>query len=330
MPEETSHYGRIRRWMRALIVTCLISTIFCFYSLWADTDSGLLLALISALLSCIITFRLYFFDVFMLFNTPLHSPALRNEEQYPEGKLSRFLMATPDLLWRIRYAGREVESLNDSYADIHPGARAKNIRITSLFPAWVARQYLEALIEVQSQGKIKCFEYRLPLKDNKTAIFEARIQPFSDEDCIATICDITASKMAEEALFSQQLFLYQIIDSSPLIIFVRDRFGRFLILNQTAQHTLGHEALVLSHLALTDDQALFTAGDQEVFAEGHTVHLLDYIVQANGKKEWFEVTKVPLIREKETYVLVTAMNITHLKLAEKISWEKEEYCTQAI
>ena len=324
MLEETSQYNQVRRWILALILSCLTSAFFCFYTFWADTDTGLLLALMSALLSCIIGVRLYLFDIFLLFTSYAHLTGQGHPDKNLGTNLNRFLQASPDLLWRIRYAGREVDSLNNNYADIHPGNDLLNARITTLFPARVARQYLEALIAVQSRGITKCFEYQLPLQDNKMVTFEARVQPFSEEDCIATIRDITALKEAEETLFDQQLFTHQVLDSSPFLVFVRDKFGRFLILNQAAQQTLGHDALVQSHLATIDGSGLFPAGEKDVFEEGHSVRLVDYIIRPTGEKRWFEVTKIPLIREKQVYVLVTAIDITHLKLAEKCLAESEE------
>jgi PAS domain S-box-containing protein len=329
MPEETSQYRQVKRWMCGLVISCLISAFFCFYTFWVETDTGLLLALMTALLSCIIGIRLYLFDIFVLFNN-MHFSRHRHADKKLSENLNQFLSASPDLFWRIRYAGREVESLNNNYADIHPGSDSFNARITTLFPARVARQYLEALIEVQSQGIMKRFEYQLPLQNNKTMTFEARIQPFSDEDCIATIRDITALKDTEETLFNQQLFVHQVMDSSPFLVFVRDRVGRFLILNQATQRTLGHDALVQSHLAIQEGNPLFSAGEQDVLEEGHSIRLIDHILLPNGEQRWFEVTKVPLIREKEVYILVTAIDITHLKLAEKSLAESEKNCSRII
>ena len=325
MPEEMSLYRQVRRWMGVLIGSCLISAFFCFYTFWVDTDTGLLLALMGALFSCIIGIRLYLFDIFVLFNST-HFARHGSADKKLAENLNQFFLASPDLFWRIRYADREVVSLNNNYADIHPGSDSLNARITTLFPARVARQYLEALIEVQSQGVMKCFEYPLSLQNNNTVTFEARIQPFSDEDCIAMIRDITALKETEETLFNQQLFVHQVMDSSPFLVFVRDRVGRFLIMNQATQRTLGHEALVQSHLATYEDHALFFAGEQEVLEEGHSLRLIDHIVLPTGETRWFEVTKVPLMREKEVYVLVTALDITHLKLAEISLAESEKNC----
>ncbi|GGP18049.1 hypothetical protein GCM10010970_02880 [Silvimonas iriomotensis] len=66
----------------------------------------------------------------------------------------------PDLVWRIDYANRTVTPLNEATAQFHPSASDGNGRLSGLFPARVSRQYLEALISVQSTQVQQQFEYR--------------------------------------------------------------------------------------------------------------------------------------------------------------------------
>ena len=319
----------IRYWMMSLIAICMASVVFCIFTLFFDAEIGLLLTLMSGLLGAIIGLRIYWFDLFFLLNpNPLTTEHPTSEKELL-AHIDRFLSASPDLFWRIHYASREVHNLSDKEISGHPSYShiMKNARITAIFPARVARQYLEALIEVQSQGITKCFEYQLPLSDKKMKTFEARIQPFSERDCIATIRDITAIKEAEKTLFDQQLFVNQIMDSTPFLFFVRDKHGRFIMLNQTAQQILGHDMLVNSHLALLEGENIpFESAEYEVLEENQIVRLVDHIILPSGEKRWFEVSKTPLVREKETYVLLTAIDITHLIHAEKLlTKHKEEY-----
>lgn len=327
--KKVSANNSIRYWMVSLIFACFISVACGVFTLLIDSEIGLLLALMSGLIAFIIGLRVYWFDLFFLLNS---APSQSSKDELSQ-HINHFLLASPDLFWRIHYASREVYSLNEKNFSAHPSHNhiTKNARITSLFPARVARQYLEALIEVQSQGVTKCFEYQLPLSDKQMKTFEARVQPFSTMDCIATIRDITTLKETEKALFDQQLFVNQVMDSSPFLFFVRDKHGRFLMLNQTAQHILGHEALVQSHLAITDGENIpFEAAEYDVLEEKQTVSLVDHVILPNGEKRWFEVCKTPLIREKETYVLVTAIDITHLITAEKILTQSKEDYTRMI
>lgn len=327
--QKHSMNNPIRYWMMSLIVICMACVGFCVFTLFIDSEIGLLLTLMSGLIGAIIGLRIYWFDLFFLLNPNPLSPEHPTSENELLAHLDRFLSASPDLFWRIHYASREVHTLNEKEISAHPGYShiTKNARITAIFPARVARQYLEALIEVQSQGITRCFEYQLPLSDKKIKTFEARIQPFSERDCIATIRDITSIKETEKTLFDQQLFVNQIMDSTPFLFFVRDKHGRFLMLNQTAQQILGHGTLVDSHLALIDGENIpFEAAEYEVLEEKQTIRLVDYIILPSGEKRWFEVSKTPLVREKETFVLLTAIDITHLINAERVlTQHKEEY-----
>ncbi|MBB5189560.1 PAS domain S-box-containing protein [Silvimonas terrae] len=225
----------------------------------------------------------------------------------------------PDLVWRIDYANRTVTSLNEATAQFHPSACDGNGRLSGLFPARVSRQYLEALISVQSTQVQQQFEYRLGNgNESGQHVFEARLLPLSPGECLAVIRDITQMKATEEALFQQQLFVHQIIDSSPNLIFVRDKHGRFLLVNRATQTTLGHELLVQSHLAAHDQAMPFTTGDTEVLEHGETVRIVDHWTLPNGRTHWFDITKQPLVREGDVYILSIAIDITHVKAAEAL------------
>ncbi len=223
----------------------------------------------------------------------------------------------PDLVWRIDYANRTVTPLNQAGATHHPTAHGGNERLSGLFPARVSRQYLEALISVQSAQTLQQFEYRLGNgAEDSQRVFEARLLPLSAGECLAVIRDITQMKATEEALFNQQLFVHQIIDSSPNLIFVRDKHGRFLLVNRATQTTLGHELLVQSHLAVHDTRLPFTLGDTDVLELGETVRIVDHWTLPNGRTHWFDITKQPLVRDGDVYILSIAIDITHVKAAE--------------
>ncbi|MFC7420360.1 PAS domain-containing protein [Iodobacter arcticus] len=227
-----------------------------------------------------------------------------------------FPACLPDLVWCISFANRSVNPLNQSFANIHPQANAENKKISSLFPARISRQYLEALISVQSTQKAQVFEYQFAGNDQIKRYFEARLLPQSSRDCMAIIRDITHIKDTEQALLNQQLFVHQIIDSSPNLIFVRDKHGRFLLVNHATQTQLGHELLVQSHMGLVDSPQPFTLGDNEVLEKGETIRHLDSWIMPDNQMHWFDITKLPIVRDENTYILSIAMDISHLKSTE--------------
>ncbi|WP_373975081.1 PAS domain-containing protein [Chitinibacter sp. SCUT-21] len=221
------------------------------------------------------------------------------------------LAGIPDLLWTIDYASRRVSSHNDAHIEHHPDG-CQFAKLANIFPARVSRQYLETLIELQNTQLPIRFEYTLG-NHGEQYTFEARLSPLSERDCVVVIRDISHIKATEEALFKQQIFTQQIIDSSPNLVFIRDQYGRFLLVNQTTQTLLGHDLLVHSHMGLDDDTPILGKGDAEVFATGKTLRIEDSCVLPSGRTHWFDITKVAVEREGKTYLLSIAIDITTQK-----------------
>jgi PAS domain S-box-containing protein len=231
----------------------------------------------------------------------------------PPAEAAEALHALPDLIWTIDYASRRITAQNQALSTIHPDG-LEQTKLASLFPARVSRQFLESLIKIQNTQAPQRFEYQL---DNTEITFEARLSPLTSRSCVVIIRDISSTKAIETALFQQQMFTQQILDVNPSLIFVRDQHKRFLLVNQATQSLLGHELLVQSHMGLEEDTAILSNGDNEVLLHGNTVRLEDHCTLNNGRTHWFDLTKMPLEREGQVYILTIAIDITHLKEAEQ-------------
>ncbi|QZA76525.1 PAS domain-containing protein [Deefgea tanakiae] len=231
----------------------------------------------------------------------------------PPAEAAEALHALPDLIWTIDYASRRVTAQNQALSTTHPDG-IEQTKLASLFPARVSRQFLESLIKIQNTQTAQRFEYQL---DNTEITFEARLSPLTTRSCVVIIRDISSTKAIETALFQQQMFTQQILDANPSLIFVRDQHKRFLLVNQATQSLLGHELLVQSHMGLDEDTSILTKGDDEVLEHGNTVRLEDHCTLSNGRTHWFDLTKIPLEREGQVYILTIAIDITHLKEAEQ-------------
>ncbi|WP_047395782.1 PAS domain-containing protein [Chitinibacter sp. ZOR0017] len=229
----------------------------------------------------------------------------------PPAEAHDVLAGVPDLLWTIDYASRRVSSHNQHDLPFHPSG-SQFAKLSSIFPARVARQFLETLIELQNTQRQARFEYTLGA-EHEQHTFEARLTPLSERDCVVIIRDVSHIKATEAALFKQQLFTQQIIDASPNLVFIRDQHGRFLLVNQTTQTLLGHDQIVHSHLGLHDDTPILSAGDEQVLASGEVIRIEDSCVLASGRRHWFDMTKLAIAREGATYILTIAIDITAQK-----------------
>lgn len=292
----------------AIFLSLLIALIFSRTENQFSTGSQLAMAfglflLLASLIYLQVVLRPQQEETTLAINTTIVLPA----------ETSEALAALPDLIWTIDYASRRVTAQNQALSESHPDG-VEQSKLASLFPARVSRQFLESLIKIQNTQAQQRFEYQL---DNTEITFEARLSALTSRSCVVIIRDISSTKAIETALFQQQMFTQQILDANPSLIFVRDNHRRFLLVNQATQSLLGHELLVQSHMGLDEDTSILTAGDDEVLQYGNTVRLEDHCTLHNGRTHWFDLTKIPLEREGQVYILTIAMDITHLKEAEQ-------------
>ena len=114
--------------------------------------------------------------------------------------------------------------------------------------------------------------------------------------------DITERKQAEEHLRESDSFLRQVIEASPSMIFVKDRSGRFALVNgalarhygTTSEDIIGKtdadfnaNPTEVEHFLRYDRQVMDTRN--QVFIEEESV------TGADGERRWFATAKVPLV-----------------------------------
>jgi len=151
-----------------------------------------------------------------------------------------------------------------------------------------------------------------------------------------TLQDITERKFAEQALRESEANLRQIIDTSPNGIFVKDREGRYVLVNKTVAALYGGQDAMLGKtdreladvkVFAADDALAFVADDLEVMETLQPKGIPEMrFVGADGAERWFQTTKVPLLTDSGPVgVLGVSVDITERKLAEQ---ERERLVTQ--
>ncbi len=151
---------------------------------------------------------------------------------------------------------------------------------------------------------------------------------------LASITDITESRMIENELQRERAFLRQVIDATPSMIFVKDRKGRFLLGNKALARSCGTTVEKLmgrtdADFRRTPEQIThFKRVDQEIMTDGEAVLVPEEeITQADGEVRWFSTGKVPLFNEDGVCdkVLGVATDITERRQAlEKLERAKAE------
>lgn len=119
--------------------------------------------------------------------------------------------------------------------------------------------------------------------------------------------ELVATRTAE--LEEQKTLLRAAIDTSPDLIFVKDRHGRYLLVNQAFANAYGRSVSQLTG-ATDDDLAPYPTGeetrlwseqDRFVLDTRRELHrpLIDWL-DANGRRRWFNMVKRPLVNAAGT------------------------------
>ena len=127
-------------------------------------------------------------------------------------------------------------------------------------------------------------------------------------------------------LESQRTFLRNVIDISPDLIYVKDRAGRFVLVNKTISiiHDIPVEKLIgmtISDLGLPPEAvANYELADTEVFATQKEKVLDEQrVVDVRGQSRWLQTTKRPIPSPdgKDVFLLGVGMDVTERKNREQ-------------
>jgi PAS domain S-box-containing protein len=150
-------------------------------------------------------------------------------------------------------------------------------------------------------------EYRGMKKDGTIIWYEARAAPTTWQGRRAiqwALLDITVRKRAEEELRANQRLLETVIDTIPHALLVKDREGRYLMVNRAwcERYGLEREQVLGRHtreLPGRTPDALERAAeeDQRVFETGRTLMFEGVGVIRGGQRRDFQTTKAPLLDE---------------------------------
>jgi PAS domain S-box-containing protein len=138
--------------------------------------------------------------------------------------------------------------------------------------------------------------------------------------------DITALKQTEQELRMQQVYLRNIIDSIPNLIFVRDSEGRYKLVNNAFANLLGTEVKKLvgeKHNKAAKDfplDKIFLNQDLQVIKMKREAYFAEETVTRPGdrKQFWFSTIKKPLLSpDGKWQILGVSTDITNRKEVEQ-------------
>lgn len=133
----------------------------------------------------------------------------------------------------------------------------------------------------------------------------------------------TEAREVQSLVFSKD-FIRRVLDNIPNSVFVKDTYGRFLMVNQELSDFYGlptHEFVNVSNRAICSDSSAvekFAGVDRQVIDNMETITYEESIAREDGSMAWYRTTKMPVLNDQgEVCLLGVAMDITEHKQMER-------------
>lgn len=174
------------------------------------------------------------------------------------------------------------------------------------------------------------YEFRVILPDHTIHWARARRFPVKADDGtivrrVGLVEDITERKQAQDELREQHDFLNQVINNLPGLIMVKDRAGRFLLVNNEEARI--HSSTLADMLGKTDadfnpnrvEVEFFWQKDREALNTGQPL----FIPEETVFGRYYQTSKIPLKNRDGAYdrLLVVCSDITERRHAEQVLQE---------
>ncbi len=215
--------------------------------------------------------------------------------------------------------------LNEAYVRIHGYSTADELigqHWSVLYNQAECVRFRSELMPIVYKNGRLCVE-SLGLKKNGTLFpQEISVTAIPQGGIICTIRDISARKAAERRVLNSKAFLRTVIDANPHLIFVKNREGRFTLVNQAVADLYGTsvEKLVGKRDAdfnpkndeldkfLTDDLKVIDSREELLIPE-------EVVTDSQGNEHIFQTIKRPLQDSMtgEVHVLGVATDISQTK-----------------
>jgi len=147
--------------------------------------------------------------------------------------------------------------------------------------------------------------------------------------------DITERKRMETRLKQNEKMLRQIIDTLPNCIFVKDRNGKYLVVNKNMAELYGtsseklvgkYDYEIAQKWFKTVDYNKFRKTEQDVIDNGITLFInSELFVYPDGTERWFQTTKIPFeMVDDHNCLLTISIDITERIKADEVIKSSEE------
>ncbi|MGD8793823.1 MAG: PAS domain S-box protein, partial [Anaerolineae bacterium] len=197
---------------------------------------------------------------------------------------------------------------------------------------WLEKDVALLMETILPQAQADGWQGEVAQKRRDDTVFEANMTMFPLHDSQgkfiaggSIVRDISARKETEQQLVEHQLFLRQIIDMNPNLIFVKDSQSRFVLANETLARLYGSTTEDIigktdADFATPEQAAKFREDDLKVLNSGQKRVSPDrQLTDAEGNLHWVQATKQPIFDDDGVArrILGVSIDITDRKKAEE-------------
>lgn len=249
-----------------------------------------------------------------------------------------------------------VENSNDGFWIIDKDAKITHVNERYLeMSGYIREEILDMhIFQLDVQERKQDFNQRVDeIKDDGSKIFETKhrrkngtifnvevnaFPSINPNELYAFIRDITDRKQIEHDLEKQQLMLSTVLNTIPESVFWKDLHGNYLGCNTAFAEGAGFviPAQIIGkndyQLPWSQFADIYRADDFKVMKSREPKYnIIEEIINSDGRKQWINTTKVPLINEmNEVFgVLGIYSDVTEKKKAEEAIIESEKQLREA-
>lgn len=241
-----------------------------------------------------------------------------------ETKFRTLLSAIPDLMIRLTADGTYLDFIPNKSFKAYLNHTERDVvgkTVFEILPAQLARERMTYIRQALKTGELQVYEYQL-MNNNELQHLENRVVVSGKSEVLIIIRDITEKKKAQIELESQEAFLQQVISAVPSAIFVKDKQGRFLTVNETvaAMYNTTIESMFGKTVAdFNPDAEAFRAIEVDVMTTLRSRMIPCQAITLQGQLYWYQTVISPFCDAQGQIqgIIGAATDITTLKQAEE-------------
>jgi len=239
----------------------------------------------------------------VLYQAEIEAQALRSHFEYLVKYANDIIYLTDENYHIVEVNDRALETYGYTRQEM------LGMPLAALIPPGDLSSYQARLRKIQQKGKVVA-EGMHQRKDGSTFPVEVSGRTIKIEDKTylqGIIRDITERKRLEEYLEKERQELRLIIDSSPILVFYKDKEGRFVRVNKAMVESLAkpEEEIVgktVFDLFSAELAQGMTNDDQEVIKSGRSkLNIIEQYESASGIR-WVQTDKIPIFDENGSSV----------------------------